>query len=72
MGSTTELLRRGAACEQPLVMSRSVPVVLGVGLDLDRDQKWLDHYRRAERIFELAGVMVETINPDELTQADRP
>jgi dCMP deaminase len=62
-----------ADCARAIVASGvSRLVVLGVGLDPDRDQKWLDHYRHAERIFELAGVMVETINPDELTEADRP
>jgi dCMP deaminase len=62
-----------ADCARAIVASGvSRLVVLGVELDLDRDQKWLDHYRHAARIFELAGIVAETINPDELIEANRP
>lgn len=62
-----------ADCARAIVASGvSRLVVLGTELDLDRDQKWFDHYRHAEHIFELARVVVETINPDELTESDRP
>jgi dCMP deaminase len=46
-------------------------VVFGLGLDPDRDKKWLDHYRHAERILALAGVAVETVNHDEVTVEGR-
>lgn len=62
-----------ADCARAIVASGvSRLVVLGVELDLDRDQKWLDHYRHAEHIFELARVVIETVNPDELTESHRP
>ncbi|MGJ4940948.1 deoxycytidylate deaminase [Bradyrhizobium sp. HKCCYLS1011] len=61
-----------ADCARAIVASGLTRlVVLGPGLDTIRDQKWLDHYRHAQRIFELAGLTVEVVNPDELKSQDR-
>jgi dCMP deaminase len=38
------------------------------GGDTARDQKWLDHYTYASRIFELAGVQVDIVNLDILNK----
>lgn len=61
-----------ADCARAIVASRlSRLVVFGSGLDPIRDQKWLDHYRHAQRIFELAGVAVEIVSPGEMKSEDR-
>ncbi|NMG39769.1 hypothetical protein GRZ55_10995 [Chelativorans sp. ZYF759] len=43
-------------------------VVPSPGGDAVRDQKWLDHYRYARSIFELAGVTVEMVPQHLLAQ----
>lgn len=54
-----------ADCARAIVASGlSRLVVFGLDLDSERDKKWLEHYRHAERILALAGVTVETISPD--------
>jgi dCMP deaminase len=60
-----------ADCARAIVASGlSRLVVLGLGLNPDRDEKWLDHYRYAERIFTLAGVTIDIVNPDEVKPRD--
>jgi dCMP deaminase len=41
-------------------------VVLGMTKDPVRDEKWLEHYRHAERIFARAGVAVDVIAPQDV------
>ena len=41
-------------------------VVLGMTKDPVRDEKWLEHYRHAERIFARAGVAVDVIDPQDV------
>ncbi len=54
-----------ADCARAIVASGlSRLVVTGLGLDPIRDQKWTDHYRHAGSILQLAGVAVETVDPD--------
>lgn len=56
-----------ADCARAIVASGLTRlVVFGPKLDPIRDQKWLDHYRHAQRIFELAGLSVEIVSPDEM------
>ena len=45
-------------------------VIIGLGDDRDRDEKWLEHYRHAEQIFALAGVKVEIVDPKHLDRDD--
>lgn len=60
-----------ADCARAIVAARlSRLVVLGLEKDPIRDEKWLDHYRHAERILALAGVAVDVVDPAELTAAD--
>lgn len=61
-----------ADCARAIVASGvSRLVVFGLGSHPERDEKWLEHYRHAERIFALAGVRVETVDPNELAPPDR-
>jgi dCMP deaminase len=61
-----------ADCARAIVASGLTRlVVFGPGLDPIRDQKWLDHYRHAQRILELAGLTVEIVSPDEMKSEDR-
>jgi dCMP deaminase len=40
-------------------------VIPGVERDPVRDEKWLEHYRYAEQVLALAGVVVEIVDPIE-------
>jgi dCMP deaminase len=53
-----------ADCARAIVAAGIVRLVVPAPGDLDRDQKWLDHYRYAHRIFELAGVRVDLSSED--------
>lgn len=46
-------------------------VVLGLGKDPVRDEKWLEHYRYAERILAMAAIAVDIVDPREVTSADQ-
>jgi dCMP deaminase len=55
-----------ADCARAIVASGlSRLVVVGPGLEPNRDEKWLDHFRHAQRILELGGVRVDVVSPDE-------
>jgi dCMP deaminase len=45
-------------------------VVLGVARDAARDEKWLEHYRYADRMLEMAGIAVDVIDPAETMAED--
>jgi dCMP deaminase len=61
-----------ADCARAIVASGVARLVV-FALDFDpvRDEKWLDHYRRAESIFALAGVAVDVVNPEDVAAGDR-
>ena len=45
-------------------------VVLGLAKDPIRDEKWLEHYRHADRILSMAGVSVDVVDPEEISAED--
>jgi dCMP deaminase len=52
-----------ADCARAIVAAGLVRlVVLGLARDPIRDQKWLDHYRYAERILAKAGIAVDAVD----------
>jgi dCMP deaminase len=60
-----------ADCARAIVAAKlSRLVVIGLANDPLRDEKWLEHYRYAERILALAGVAVEIVGPADLTSDD--
>lgn len=49
-----------ADCARAIVAAKLARlVVLGITYDSERDAKWINHYRHAEQILALAGIMVE-------------
>ncbi|MBR1226891.1 hypothetical protein JQ600_18340 [Bradyrhizobium sp. AUGA SZCCT0176] len=60
-----------ADCARAIVAARlSRLVVLGLEKDPVRDEKWLDHYRHAERILAMAGVVVDVVDPAGIMAGD--
>jgi dCMP deaminase len=60
-----------ADCARAIVaVGLSRLVVLGLDKDPMRDVKWLEHYRYAERVLAMAGIVVEIVDPNEITAAD--
>jgi dCMP deaminase len=45
-------------------------VVLGLAKDPIRDEKWLEHYRHADRMLAMAGVDVDIVDPAEIMAVD--
>jgi dCMP deaminase len=60
-----------ADCARAIVASGfSRLVVLGMARDPVRDEKWLEHYRHADRMLAMAGVAVDVVDPAEITAGD--
>lgn len=58
-----------ADCARAIVNAGIARLVIPApGLHPARDHKWQEHYRYAHRIFELAGVHIDSYKPDELDQ----
>jgi dCMP deaminase len=45
-------------------------VVFGLAKDPIRDEKWLEHYRHADRMLAMAGVIVDVVDPAEIISGD--
>jgi dCMP deaminase len=60
-----------ADCARAIVATGlSRVVVLGVARDPTRDEKWLEHYRHADRILRMANIHVDVVDPEEVKQDD--